>query len=334
MYLSRSYIKREIHYSIRETYQEGDYLKSRHLFNLGTDPSKYIIYPGGKGYYFDEEIQVSLEKQGLDATQDDLDPIFFEFLDPEIQRVIRGFERTPVKQASQQSSPNPSHHLFDMRRIHFLKFGSMNQRQLQQMPAKFYRVLEGKSRDELEQHFIVAERIIRPREIIRYLMTIFDLQTGITDLVANPQKTGQLQSEMDMLFIERVCDLYNDETFWSGMPSNQEIEGYLRRYMIFFFDQAGNWAFSIPSYLHAFINRHRTYRPPKTVRLNMQEASRLFDTSWNKLKNMDIKTFSRLYRKQALKLHPDQGGSQETFVKLSQHYQKLLKKKRRQSFGK
>ncbi len=333
MYLSRNYIDRQTHYSIRESYQDGDDLKSRHLFNLGTDPSKFIIYPGGKGYYFDDAVQVALKKQGLNPTQDDLDPIFFEFLDPEIQRVIRGFERTTTKHPSHQSSDNQSHHRFDMRRVHFLKFGSMNQRQLQQMPVKFFRVLKGKSRDELEQHFIIAERIIRPRELIRYLMTIFDLQATITDLVAKPKKAGRLQSEMDILFLERLCDLYNDETFWSGMPSKQEIEAYLRRYMIFYFDQAGSWTPSIPSYLHDFINRRRTYRPPKTVRLNMQEASRLFDTSWNELKKMDVKTFTRLYRKQALKLHPDQGGTQKTFVKLSQHYQKLLKKKRRDSFG-
>ncbi len=43
---------------------------------------------------------------------------------------------------------------------------------------------------------------------------------------------------------------------------------------------------------------------------SMQEASGLFEISWKKLKNMDAKTFTRLYRKQALKLHPDQGGSQ------------------------
>ncbi|MBT8370033.1 MAG: J domain-containing protein [Deltaproteobacteria bacterium] len=334
MYLSRNYIDHQTHYSIRETYQDGDYLKSRHLFNLGTDPSKFIIYPGGNGYYFDDAIQAALKEQGLNPTQDDLDPIFFEFLDPEIQRVIRGFERTAVKHPSHQSSQPQSLHLFDMRRLHFLKFGSMNQSQLQQVPAKFYRVLERKSRDELEQHFIMAERIIRPRELIRYLITIFDLQAAITDLLANPKKAGRLQSEMDILFLERVCDLFHDETFWSGMPSEQEIVVYLRRYMIFYFDQAGSRTPAIPSYLHDFINRHRTYRPPKAVRLNMQEASRLFDTSWHELKKMDLKTFTRLYRKQALKLHPDQGGSQKTFVKLSQIYQKLLKKKRRDSFGK
>ena len=81
MYLSRNTIDRQTHYSIRETYADGDCLKSQHLFDLGTDPSKYIIYPGGKGYYFDDRVQDALKKQGLNPTQDDLDPIFFEFLE-------------------------------------------------------------------------------------------------------------------------------------------------------------------------------------------------------------------------------------------------------------
>jgi len=137
---------------------------------------------------------------------------------------------------------------------------------------------------------------------------------------------------MDIFFLARICDLYTDRTFWSGMSSNQGIEEYLRRYMILYFDRADNWTHSTPNYLHDFINRHRTYRPPKRVRLNMQEASRLFETPWKILKQMDLKTFTRLYRQQALKVHPDQGGSQETFVRLTQIYEKLLKKKHRNSF--
>jgi hypothetical protein len=77
------------------------------------------------------------------------------------------------------------------------------------------------------------------------------------------------------------------------------------------------------------MNRHRIYRPPKKVRLNMAEASRLFGTTWENLRQMDSDTFTRLYRKQALKFHPDQGGSQKTFIKLTKLYENLMKKKGR-----
>jgi DnaJ-class molecular chaperone len=59
----------------------------------------------------------------------------------------------------------------------------------------------------------------------------------------------------------------------------------------------------------------------------MADAARLFETSWEKLKEMDVRSFSRLYRKMALKHHPDRGGNQEAFVKLTQYYQGILNKK-------
>jgi len=43
---------------------------------------------------------------------------------------------------------------------------------------------------------------------------------------------------------------------------------------------------------------------------------------------MDILSFSRIYRKLALKHHPDQGGNQETFVKLAKYYQGPVDKKK------
>ena len=104
---------------------------------------------------------------------------------------------------------------------------------------------------------------------------------------------------------------------------------YLHRYVIAYFDYATQWVAPIPRYLHEFMNRHRTHQPPKKVRLNMAEASRLFETTWKNLHQMDSNTFTKLYRKQALKFHPDQGGDQKAFVKLTKLYENLLKKKSR-----
>ena len=64
MYLARRNIGNQTHYHIRGTYRDGDCLKSRDLFHLGTDPSRYIIYPGGKGYYFDEVVEETLREHG------------------------------------------------------------------------------------------------------------------------------------------------------------------------------------------------------------------------------------------------------------------------------
>ncbi len=318
-----------MHYTIRETCREGACLRSRDLFHLGTDPSKFIVYPGGKGYYFDEVVEETLRERGLNPTQDELDQIFWEFLDPEIQRVIRGFERKLEKPVFASDNVVQDFHLFDKRRVHFLRFGSLNQQHLHELPDKFFRALSSKSRDELEQYFIKEERILRPRELLRYLSVIFGFQQHL--LFSRPDQTdgGVQQEKVDTLFIESLCALSRDDTFWAGMPRADERQEYLRRYVILYFDHATQQAAPIPQYLHEFMNRHRTYRQPKKVRSNMVEASRLFETTWENLRQMDSTAFTRLFRKQALKLHPDQGGSQKTFVKLKNIYEGLLKRKRR-----
>ena len=122
MYLARTTRERPTRFSIRETYQDGGVLKSRQLFDLGTDPSRFIVYPGGRGYYFDEIVEDALREQGLEPSQDDLDRIFWEFLDPEIQRVIHGFEQQTKKTEPESHTAKQKYHLFDMRRIHFLRF--------------------------------------------------------------------------------------------------------------------------------------------------------------------------------------------------------------------
>ena len=327
MYLARTTIGNQTHYHIRETYPDGGCLKSRDLFHLGTDPSRYIIYPGGKGYYFDEVLEETLRELGLNPTQDELDGIFWDFLDPEIQRVIQGFERKTKTPPSGPDTVGQEFHLFDKRRIHFLRFGSMDQQDIQRMPDKFFRALNAKSRDEIEQYFMQEERIIRPRELIRYLSVIFGLQQHLVYSMPDQMAGNAQQERVDTLFIESVCALNQDNTFWTGMPMTGDLQGYLRRYVILYFDMAVQQSPSIPRYLHEFMNRHRSYRPPQKVRLNMAEASRLFETPWENLRQMDGNAFTRLYRKQALKFHPDQGGSQKTFVKLTKLYKNLMKKK-------
>ena len=327
MYLARKNIENQTHYTIRETYRDSDCLKSRDLFHLGTDPSSYIIYPGGKGYYFDEVVEETLIERGVNPTEGELDRIFWDFLDPEIQRVIQGFERKTKKPQSGSDTVVQDFHLFDKRRIHFLRFGSMDQKQIHRMPGKFFRAISAKSRDEIEQYFMREERIIRPRELIRYLSVIFDFQQLLLSSPPGQTDVRAQQEKVDTLFIKSVCVLNKDDIFWAGMPGTGKLQEYLRRYVILYFDYAVRQASPVPRYLHEFMNRHRAYRPPEKVRLSMAEASRLFETPWKNLRQMDAGTFTRLYRKQALKFHPDHGGSQESFVKLTKLYQNLIKKK-------
>ena len=330
MYLARKLINKQTRYYIRESYQDGSCLKSRDVFDLGFDPSAYIVYPGGNGYYYDEQVEAALEKFGLYPTQDELDHIFWGFLDPEIRRVITGFQRNfHDKNTRASKNPHQAYHLFDKRRIHYLRFGRMDQQGIENVPDKLFRALNGKSRDEIEQYFLVQERVLAPRELKRYVYTIFDLKQVALQVAAARMPLDLSWEKMDDCFIRRICRLNDDETFWSGMPvASGRLRAYLIKYAVMYFDQEFLAHSPFQAYLNDFRNRHRGYRPPEKVRRNMAEAARLFETTWEVLKKMDRKAFMRLYRKQALKYHPDQGGDQETFVRLTRLYEGMLKKKR------
>jgi hypothetical protein len=328
MYLARMRKKDQTHYYIRDTYHDGSNLKSRDVFHLGTDPSEHIIYLGGHGYYYDEVIEETLAQFGLYPDQDELDHIFWDFLNPEIKRVIKGFQRSFDNAKKDLPEPHPQAHVFDKRRIHYLRFAQVDQRNLGKMPLKVFKVLHGKSRDEIEQYFLVEERILQPNELRTYVYTIFDLQRFFLDAIAAQRPQDLNQIKMDEFFIEAVCRLNEDKNFWAGMEMSDRLRDYLVKYVIMYFDNEFLRPSLFQDYLHEFMNRHRTYLPPKKVRVNMEEAARLFETSWEKLKKMDLNCFNRLYRKMALKHHPDKGGDPETFVKLTKYYHGLLRKKK------
>jgi hypothetical protein len=57
LYLAQKKITGEICYFIRESYPYEDYFLSRDLIDLGPDPGRFIIYPGGNSFYIDEIIE-------------------------------------------------------------------------------------------------------------------------------------------------------------------------------------------------------------------------------------------------------------------------------------
>ncbi len=82
MYLAQKIINKKIHYIIRESYWDEKYFISRDSFDLGSNPAKYIIYPGGNAYYIDEKVENRLNSLGVKPDFDELDNIFWRFLKP------------------------------------------------------------------------------------------------------------------------------------------------------------------------------------------------------------------------------------------------------------
>ncbi len=328
MYLAREQKNRAVSYKIRQSFLDGGCYKSRDLFDLGEDPSRFIIYPGGNGFYIDPDIEDALGKNGVVITQDDLESLFWPFIDPEIKRAVSGFQRSGQKQKIALNDPV---HLFDKRRLVYLKSASMDQRNIHTVPHTFFKALQQRSRDEIEQYFMRKERILKSKELRTYVYVIFDLQQYFTKIFKRHAPAALDPDQMDDGFIREICDLNRDKGFWAGMNGKKGLKGYLKRYAILYFDNDFPECTPFSEYINDFRNRHRLHRPPESVRVSMAEIGKLFEMSVESLKKLDAKAFTRAYRKQALKLHPDMGGSQETFIKLNAAFKKMLKyKKRRQ----
>ena len=198
MYLAQKTIKGRRHFFIRQSYRNGDNYLSRDLFDLGANPAKYIIYPGGNSFYFAEIVTDRLDALGATAPDNQLEDIFWRFLKPDIQRALETFrwreKRTNRSNAAKdQKIRATDYHIFDRRRIHFLKFGRMDQGDLARLPAKLFGMLQHKSRDEIEHKFIDLENVLRPAEYKAYTYVIFNIQNYFSEYFAKetPQMLDQ-----------------------------------------------------------------------------------------------------------------------------------------------
>ncbi len=320
------------HFFIRESFLREGIYRHRDLFDLGASPGRFIVYPGGNSFYVDEGVEDAIRACGTQTSQEELENIFWPFLDPDIRHKLEPFrrqERRVKDERGPKSTPHPETvHLFDKRRIHFLKFGQMEQRSLEHLPASAIRILQAKSRDEIEQGFMRMENALRPREIKVYCYVIFNLQQHFTQRCAKEAPEFLDQDEVDRCFLEELCRLDADPALWPGLPAAGRLHDHLVRYVLMFFDHDYGSRSLVDEYLRDFMNRHRAYRPPESVLVSMEEAGRIFGKSREALKKMTRRELSRLYRRRAQELHPDKGGSHETFLHLTAAYHKLLRAKR------
>jgi hypothetical protein len=334
VYLAQKKIRKKTHYFIRESYPDDDIFLSRDLIDLGTDPAKYIIYPGGNAFYIDAVIEECLAKMGVTYRDNDLEDIFWRFLDPEIQHALMYFRnrenraRENRKPAEKLKKTKRAVHIFDKRRLHYLKFGRMQQGYLWLVPEKLFSILRNKSRDEIEQQFLEMEQQLHPREYKAYAYVIFDIQQFFTESFAKKRPQYLKQNDVDGYFIAEICRLNQDLTFWAGMQTGNSLHEYLIRYMLMYFDYDFVPRFWAEDYLRNFMNSRRDYHPPAgAAGVTLKEASSIFKEPKEVLKQMSRQQVVRLFRRRAQELHPDKGGDQGKFIRLTHAYQMLLKTK-------
>lgn len=340
MYLARTYSNNRYRYVLRESFKTGGIYRHRDLFDLGSNPTDFIIYPGGNAYYIDEVIEDRLAALGIKKQADTLDDIFWPYVRSDIRRSVGAFRNRGNKKQSRRLSgieEKKIHlrtHLFDKRRIHYLRTGRLDQRGLGRIPAHMLGWLQKKSRDEIEQAFMRQERILRTHELKTYLYVIFDLRRFFTTILADRAPEMLDRDAMDDHFIREICRLNQSATFWGDPSHGKWLHRYLVRYLIIYFDCEFPSGRLLREELEAFINRHRAYQPLKTTkRVGLAQASKLFRVSKETLEMMSSTELTRLYRQLALKNHPDHGGDPDMFIRINEAYRSMIRTKRKRSRG-
>lgn len=335
MYLASLRCNDGLHYVIRETYSDNGYLKSRDLYDLGTDPTKYIEYPGGNGFYYTPDLEEALKSAGAIYASEDLDELFMPFLDPGIRRILEMFSGGGRTTENHWKRYNPEEllrkqkelHSFDLRRLHFLRCGRIDIGDFGDRALGFANVLLDKSRDEIECTIQRMESRLRPHEIRPYLYGAFNLQSYFHGhLLRN--HPGALDAEkVDGYFLEEICNLNSSSIFFRGVSGHNrgDLHPYLSKYVILYFDNSFGPGNSWNQYIGEYARREGSRRSALTQSyMPGLKALEVMGISPKELDGMTRKDLTRIYRSKAKELHPDKGGSHDEFVKLTEAYERLL----------
>jgi hypothetical protein len=335
LYLAEHTINGRKKYVLRDSRYdpESNYWMSRDLYDLGWSPWDYIIYPGGNSFYIDERVTEQLDAQEVTYDFCELDELFWKFIKKEIRQKLEAFHcrglRTGRQKGEGGKPGEQQFQVFDKRRIYYLRSGVVDQRRIDRVPLRSFSALLSKSRDEIEQYFVQLEKSLNPGEYKQYVYVIFDLQRRFAGMSAHLMPQALDQNELDENFIKDLCRLHRDELFWAGFQQKKQLHEYLVRYAVMFFDYEFDGGSAWEEYLQDFINSKRFHRPPSPQPgFTNSEVVEIFGVAEKELHKMNKSDLTKLYRQKAHELHPDKGGEQEAFVRLTEAYKELVRKKR------
>nr|WP_319493382.1 DnaJ domain-containing protein [uncultured Desulfobacter sp.] len=329
MYLAKVKRHRQTTYILRESVRQDEQMVSRDIFDLGPCPGAWIDYPGGNAWYLNPDLESRISTLANTFDSEQLEDLFWPFIRPAIRRATqtfrhRGFKHYKPLTRCQKEAVARQAHAFDKRRAHFLKFGTMDQGPMVNMPAVLFRQLHNKSRDEIEQHFMDQERVMPAKELKSYVYTVLDLHRFFQGFMAKQMPQALDQEKVEEFFIQELCRL-NKELF--GMTGR--LHEYLIRYAVMFFDHTYADSVLLDDMVKDFQFRQRSRwnKPPSAPQqIKLSQAFKLFNLTTKALEAMNKKDLSREFRRLARQHHPDRGGSHDKFVELNNAYQALLEK--------
>jgi hypothetical protein len=336
MYLKRRFVNNDRHYILCESYWDEDCWKSRRLMDLGPDPERHIVYPGGNSFYVDESLEERLRAKGSGVESDELEQLFMPFIDPRIRRIVEMFQR-PKRGGGRRHQlgrdelmeAQQTLHPFDKRRLHYLRCGRVDIGNLNARPWKFLNVLLYKSRDELEHLLEEMERDLPPHEIGDYIYTALHMQRHFSHLLTRHQPAALDSEKLDQYLVGDLCRLNRDPAFFKGVGRHdpETLHPYLIKYLILYFDNPFDPQNIWRETVEDFIWKRRFYRPPRSrspVSMPEEEACRCLGILPENFKRMDRKALLQCYRQRAKETHPDRGGNEGLFIQITKAYECLL----------
>ena len=337
MYLTGSIHSHSTGYILRQSVKLKGVYTARDLFDLGSDPSAYICYAGGNSFYLEEGLVETVRSRAEGFTYEDLEDILWPFVDPGVKRALRGFRHRGLSRdglgklgRTEEELIRETVHRIDKQRLNYLRLGTLDQTRVGAVPAKLYRPFLYKSRDEIEQYFLKLEKDLKPTEHAFYCYSFLNLRRFFSEIHAGKMPQALDQEELDKLFVRELCRLNEDSAFWAGLERTYDrLHPYLIRYAVMFFDSSFGPSSYLQDILLDFIARQRFHRsPPRRETMPRDEVASAFQLPHAKLRTMSRHELTRHYRRLAKKLHPDQGGESDAFIRLNQAYVQLMKQKK------
>ena len=335
MYLATLQYGEKIIFEIRQSYlaDRCHTYKYRTVFNLGETPGDYIEQFDSHIVIFHNDLLAAISCHTDEDGDYLLEQLLFAFLPREVQEKIDLYQRAPPIQSRPLTSREKDDirdqvHIFDRKRLYYLRYGAVDQSRLTNLHEKCCKVLLGQSRDEREYYFEKEEKILNPGEYLQYIYAIFNLQVHFSQSFAPFYPEALAVEEVADHFITEICRLNSDIRFWRGERPGDNLHSHLQRYLIMFFDFAPTSRSFLHDFAKQFKDSHRSFRwPEKRSTIKKERVSEIFETPYEKLRSMSQEQLNRLYRKKAMQLHPDKGGDHHHFVELTEVYNDLLRYK-------
>jgi len=333
MYLAKIKTGSLVNYEIRKSYYDAvtGLYRYRKVFELGAEPAKFIHNFSHHTVYFDEDLEKAVAIESEADPTIILEELLFEYLPFEERERINTFSRKGYAKLSKLSDEELGEvdkyiHLFDRRRLYYIRYGAVDQSRIYRVNDKLYRPLLYKSRDEKEFYYKNLELSLSPVEFKKYVFVIFNLQRSFSESFSSFMPEALEQGKIDEAFEEEVCRLNRDDRFWQDGIHSHFLRDHLYDYVIRFFDYDYEERSFAYDFFRSFRAGHRNFKWPKREsQLSEQEIVKIFDEKMSDLKKLSGEDLSRLFRRKAKEFHPDSGGEAEKFIQLLEAYEELKK---------